>query len=231
MSFLPDLFAALIFAVASVALLELPRRKFTAKAGAPFSPRYDAWLGAGLLAIGFAVFKSGLGVDFGQALVLGLACEVLAATLYADLRFLAIPDLYSGGLVVLALFHAWFTSSWLDALLGALAVGVLAAAIVFGARFVKGVEGLELGDVKLAVAMGAMLGPNWGLRAAGVAVVCVGVVLGGIIFVRRSQEAAALEAAESAGEPAPAVAAEPLEAPLGAALALAGAAALLWASR
>lgn len=228
MPFLPDLLAALIFAVASVALLELPRRKFTAKAGAPFSPKYDAWLGAGLLAIGFAVFKSGLGVDFGQALVLGLACEVLAAALYADLRFLAIPDLYSGGLVLLALLHAWFTSSWIDALLGALVVGVLLGAIVFGARFIKGVEGVGLGDVKLAVGVGALLGPNWGLRAAGLAVVCVGLILGGIIFVRRSQEAAA---AEKTGEAAPETVAEPLDAPLGAALALAGAVALLWTSR
>ena len=72
-----DLLAAFAFAIVAVLLLETPRRAFIKAGGGEGFAAYDAWLGAALFAVGFAVFKSGLGGYFADQMMLSLACEVL----------------------------------------------------------------------------------------------------------------------------------------------------------
>jgi leader peptidase (prepilin peptidase)/N-methyltransferase len=142
------------------------------------------------------------------------------AVVYVDLRYLVIPDLYSiviaaGGLA-LALFAP--SAQGPDGLVAALAGAALCGGMLWAVAWVwkrtTDIEGLGFGDVKLAAAIGAVLGAQAGVWAI-TASAALGTVAGLIAQVR---------ARRASGGDADAT----LLIPYGAPLALAGGALLLW---
>ena len=100
----------------------------------------------------------------------GLIGAVLAFTMIAiaviDARRFIIPDELTGAALLIAAFQAWWLRG--DADIGATLIepvwrGVVMAALFYGIRVGyrawRGLDGLGLGDVKLAAAAGALL--NW----------------------------------------------------------------------
>lgn len=111
------------------------------------------------LALALAVAQGALlaGVATRDAAVLGAVAVASAAIVEADARWLIIPDVGWAIILIAGALRAGPEFS-------ALAMGLaLAGGLFLGVRLLfqalRGVEGLGWGDVKLAAAMGALLGP------------------------------------------------------------------------
>jgi leader peptidase (prepilin peptidase)/N-methyltransferase len=200
-------------AAAALVLVRTPRALFTAAGGARPSRRLETVLLAGLFAVGAVLFESGLGSNVGERWMLALIGSTLCAVAYADMRFLIIPDLYSLVIAAAALVGP-LAGPLRHAGLGALVCGGLLASVAFAFRKVRGVEGLGFGDVKLAAALGGLLGPVSGMWV--IALASIGGVLAAPLAARLHPRD------EVAGQTV---------VPLGACLAVAAAALLLWARR
>lgn len=197
-----------VLALVAWLLTRAPRSLFAEAGGRKPSARSEGALAAGLLAVGVASFEAWRGGDPLARLALGVALMVFAAVVVSDLRFLTIPDLYSGALALLALVGPLAPGIFVS-LVGAVFCGGLLALVAWLWKRRSAVDGLGLGDVKLAAAIGALLGPEVGLWAV-TASAAAGAVLG-LILQARQKDAAA-----------------PLLFPYGAPLALAGAGFILW---
>jgi leader peptidase (prepilin peptidase)/N-methyltransferase len=158
-----------IGALAGVALaawlaVRIPRRLFT-EAGEGAPDRKLEWgLFAVLAAVGLAVLEAMVAMPVSGRLVLALCAVVLAAVVYADVTYLVIPDLYSAVLLVAGLAAPW-RLPLVDALIGAAIAGALLLALALAWKRLTKVEGLGYGDVKLAAAIGALLGAQTALLA------------------------------------------------------------------
>ncbi len=114
-------------------------------------------LGAGMLVVSFAI-APGLEGALGGAL--GLFMMGIAS---ADARRFVVPDALSGGAFALGIVHGFVASpdSGAEGVLLALSRAALAAGLLMlvrlAYRYLRGREGLGLGDVKLAAAAGAWL--------------------------------------------------------------------------
>ncbi len=109
-----------------------------------------------------------LAADWRAASVLAALCAICALIAEIDRRSFLIPDPLVGALLVLAAATP-FGVSWLVALAGAATLGALLLGVRFGFERMGRAEALGLGDVKLAVAMGALLGPQQALLAVALA--------------------------------------------------------------
>ncbi len=85
---------------------------------------------------------------------------VLVTAAVIDWRWFWLPDRITLPLALLGLVDAWTLDRLPDAAIGALLAAGLVLAIRIGYRMLRGGEGLGLGDVKFAAAMGAWLGPE-----------------------------------------------------------------------
>lgn len=99
-----------------------------------------------------------------QAVFLGLVWALCLVLADVDRRRLILPDLLVGPLVLLAMGAAPLAPLYPDhSLAGAVSGGACAALLLYAARWGyarwRHREGLGLGDVKLAVAGGALAGP------------------------------------------------------------------------
>ncbi|MDB5451941.1 MAG: peptidase [Caulobacteraceae bacterium] len=151
-----------VIVVCAAVLVLAPRPLFAEVGSSPPRRRLELGLSLGLAGIGVVVLAFGPGEAIWPRAGLALALMTLAAIVYADLRFLIIPDSYSATLAVLGLIgsHAiWPT------LAGALLCGGLLAGVAWAFKRSTQVEGMGFGDVKLAAAVGALLGPEMGLWA------------------------------------------------------------------
>ena len=161
--------AAHFGAVAAVAMtawlaVRIPRRLFTEVAdGAP--DRKLEWTVAAVLAVvGVSVLETMGAMSILDRLSLALVAVVLAAVVYADLTYLVIPDLYSAALLVAGLAAPWRLPP-VEALIGATIAGALLLGLALAWKRLTTVEGLGFGDVKLAAAVGALLGAQAALLA------------------------------------------------------------------
>lgn len=177
-------------AAAAWLVVRLPRKLF-AEAGEERPDRRLEWgLAAGLAVAGVAVFEATGALTLSGRLALALCAMALAAVVYADVTYLVIPDLYSAGLFVAALIAPW--RLMLDeVLLGAAVAGILLFAIAWAWRRFAAVEGLGFGDVKLAAALGALLGVHAGLLAISVSA-AVAAVLVYVLRLFRGRDAVPL---------------------------------------
>jgi leader peptidase (prepilin peptidase)/N-methyltransferase len=158
------LIAAAAVALAAPVLALAPWPLLREAAGRRVSWIEIAGLGAVALAAGLAAaaMAAGLGQEPWRW---GLLAACLAALMFADARFLVIPDLYVAALVLLAV--GWV--GWLPALAGAALGGGLLLAIRWVFLRLRHVEALGLGDVKLMAALGALAGAEgvlWIIAAA-----------------------------------------------------------------
>jgi len=153
---------------AALALAWGPRALIAQAAGA--APSWPVQTG-----LSAALFVVGLGALAGGGLTLAVALMALAATAYFDLRFLLIPDLYVAALALAAAARALGEGGGGLAApaAGAVLAGGLLAALRWGWRRASGEEGLGFGDVKLAAAIGGLLGPERALW-----VICLSAGLG-----------------------------------------------------
>jgi leader peptidase (prepilin peptidase) / N-methyltransferase len=114
-------------------------------------------VGAGVLLVSFAVSPGVEGVLGGA---LGL---LMLGVVAADARRFVIPNALSGGAFALGVIHGFVASpdSGFEGALTALSLAALAAGLLLVVRFayqwLRGREGLGLGDVKLAGVAGAWL--------------------------------------------------------------------------
>ncbi|MDU8925810.1 A24 family peptidase [Alisedimentitalea sp. MJ-SS2] len=115
-----------------------------------------------LTTVGLALFAVVLAptpmLAWGYAVFLWLLVTLAAA----DLHHFRLPDLLTGALLIVALLLAWQTGlpSMTDAIWGA-AIGLGSFLALRLAYFwLRGREGLGLGDVKLMAGLGAALGPE-----------------------------------------------------------------------
>lgn len=197
----------LILAATAYALARIPRTLFTAAGGEAPRPRLEWGLCAALFALGAAAFESGLGGSPRESLALAVAVMAFGGVVYSDIRFLVIPDLYSIAVAAAALAGP-LTPSYMGAAIGAAVCGGLLLLVAWFWKRRTAVEGLGFGDVKLAAAIGVVLGAEQGLWAITLSA-AGGAVLGLILTVIHRRD-------------------EPLKFPYGVPLALAGAGFLLW---
>ncbi|WP_371229653.1 prepilin peptidase [Roseovarius sp. 2305UL8-3] len=114
-----------------------------------------------IIAIGCAILALILGTTPAEIVLYALFLWVLQALVASDLLWFRLPDPLTGALFVIALALAWVTGLPRPemALWGAV-IGVGSFAILrWGYRWIRGREGLGLGDVKLIAGLGAALGP------------------------------------------------------------------------
>ncbi len=131
---------------------------------------------ATLLASACAGALYALGVSLENAAFAGgiaIICALIAET---DRRHFLIPDPLVLALLGLAAL-APFAPAWPVQLIGAAIGGGLLLAVRQGYHAVRGADGLGLGDVKLAAAIGALLGPHSALIVIGVAALATAALL------------------------------------------------------
>jgi leader peptidase (prepilin peptidase)/N-methyltransferase len=194
--------ALAVLAAAAWLVVRIPRALFADVGGAAPDRRLEWGLAAVLAVVGAAVLETMGAMPVPDRLVLALCAMVLAAVVYADLTYLVIPDLYSALLLVAALAAPW-RLPLADAVIGAAIAGALLLGLALAWRRLTTVEGLGYGDVKLAAAIGALLGAQAGLLAISLSAALAALLVFGLRLVKGR-------------EVAPLV-------PYGAALALAGA--------
>lgn len=174
---------------ASASFAYLPRRLYAEVGEAPSRRQLCALFGAIAFSAG-AVFAIGRGLAPVDRLATAAAVAACTAVVYADLRFLVIPDLLSAVLASLA-FVTPPAGGVGAAAAGALTTaGLLATVRWMGRRGRR--DALGLGDVKLAVGLGGLLGP----RAALWTVACaaaVGVAWGFALDCRKAPRSASDE--------------------------------------
>lgn len=162
-------------AVAAYLLIRIPRTLFTEAAGAAPPARLEWGLVAILGLAGAAAYVAFGGHTPYARLAFALAAMVLAGVVYSDFSFLVIPDLYSLIIAILAVLAPWKLPLG-EALLGAVLCGGLLGGLAFIWRTLRGADGLGFGDVKLAAALGGLLGAQSGLLAISVSAALVAVL-------------------------------------------------------
>lgn len=122
-----------------------------------------ATLAAHVCAIGFVSF-------FLESTLAPLACHAITCLLIieTDRRHQLIPDTFTLAILAIA-FVAPFGDSVQTRIFGATGLGLTFLLIRQTLTAMRGVEALGWGDVKLAVAMGAVLGPFYGFAAVAIA--------------------------------------------------------------
>lgn len=122
------------------------------------------WRALALIAI-TATLLLALGLAHGGAIpvwsVAASTALIAAAIAAIDARRFIIPDALALALAVLAI--AASANPWLEMALGAGLLGGLFFAVRAAHQSLRRAEGLGLGDVKLAAAIGLLLGPQLGL--------------------------------------------------------------------
>jgi leader peptidase (prepilin peptidase)/N-methyltransferase len=114
--------------------------------------------------VGLVTYFSGLGRSVEGRMALSIVMMTFAAVVYSDFSFLVIPDLYTVIILLLSFLAPWKFAPQ-EAALGLLVCGGLLAILSFLWQRLTEVEGLGFGDVKLAGAVGALLGAQPGLFA------------------------------------------------------------------
>jgi leader peptidase (prepilin peptidase)/N-methyltransferase len=130
---------------------------------------------AGLVLVGLSMAFAAAGLPVLAAAALGSVITICGLICEVDRRHFIIPDILVGALLAVAVL-APFTSRGEQAL-GALITGGIFLAVRAGFQQLRGAHGLGLGDVKLAAAMGALLGPSPALLAIAVAAAATALVL------------------------------------------------------
>jgi leader peptidase (prepilin peptidase)/N-methyltransferase len=203
----------LVVAACAIGLVLAPRPLFAEVGEAPPKRRLEIAQGVFLFMVGAAVVASGLGGEPWGRVFLALALMVLAAVVYADLRFLIIPDAYSIMLALLAVIGP-IAQALAVSIPGAILCGGLLYGVAYLFKRSTEVEGMGLGDVKLAAAIGALLGMELGVWAIAISAIGAGAI--GLTMRTLAHKERSIE---------------PMMLPYGAALALVGAAFVIWSRR
>jgi leader peptidase (prepilin peptidase)/N-methyltransferase len=143
----------------------------------------------------------------------------LGALIYFDSRFFIIPDVYVIVLLAAA-FIGPLAAPWSSALFGAGLCASLVGGVALVWRWRTGTDGMGFGDVKLAAALGGLLGVERGLWTVSGAA-CGGAIFGLLHQMRQKRRVATIRAEDS----------QPYVVPFGAALAAVGGSVFLFTTR
>ncbi|GAM98294.1 leader peptidase [alpha proteobacterium U9-1i] len=131
------------------------------------------------LSVAVASLLSAFGADANTA-ALTAACVLMCALIVeTDRRHFLIPDRLTLTLAALAFL---LPGDWQSPLLGAAIAGGLLLLVREAYKMLRGAHGLGLGDVKLAAAIGALLGAQTAL-----VVVAIAAIATAILFARPTQ--------------------------------------------
>lgn len=124
----------------------------------------------GLLAAATAMAVIGLALlEAGDGPLLVASRAILAGAvvgiMFYDWRYLIIPDVLSAMVVLAAILAAGPKGQVMSGLVGAVICAGLLALVARAWKSIRGIEGLGFGDVKLAGALGLLLGAQIGLWA------------------------------------------------------------------
>lgn len=149
---------------------------------APISPRYPLVEAATGLLFFAATLKLPQWLWVFHAVVLGSLCLALALI---DLEHMILPDALTLPGVALGLLFAWLggPTPFLPAVIGAVLGAALPLSIIWAYRWLRGVEGMGLGDVKLLAMLGAFLGWQGMLLTLALAAVAGALVGVGLIVL------------------------------------------------
>lgn len=172
-------------AATAAALVIIPRSLFAEVLSGRPDRRFEALMASLVLLLGLAAFVLVPAGSPEVRLTLGLAVSVLAATVLSDIRYLTIPDLYVAAIAAVALLGP-LAPPWREALAGLIVCGGLLGLIAWYWKRRTAVDGIGFGDVKLAAALGALLGPQNGLWAITISA-GGGAVLALILKARRGE--------------------------------------------
>ena len=130
--------------------------------------------GIGVASAAAAAALATLGVGWGAppliAAPAAAAAAACATVVFSDAKFYLVPDVCTIAILGAAIARA-FAAGWQGPLFGAALAGGLLALIRYVARL-RGVDGMGMGDVKLAAAVGSLLGAErvvWALLMSSVA--------------------------------------------------------------
>jgi leader peptidase (prepilin peptidase)/N-methyltransferase len=115
--------------------------------------------GVGLLILAGLRTAAATQVAWPPACALAAVGVVLTVVAILDAKALVVADLHVVGLLALALVGP-LAQPWPTALAGAVVGGGLLWGVRWAFQRARGVEGLGLGDVKLMIALGALVGPE-----------------------------------------------------------------------
>jgi len=205
-----DSLAWAIALMLAAGLVLAPRPLFAEAGEAKPSRRLEMTLVAVLAIVGSIAFYALPAHTTGVGLTLAAALMVLAAVTYSDIRYLVIPDLYSVALALLAFIGPLALDFW-PAVFGGLISGGLLALVAWAWRQSTEIEGLGFGDVKLAAALGALLGAEQSMWTIALSALAAGAVAVAISYFKKRPADAG-----------------PVLIPYGAALSAVGGALLVW---
>lgn len=168
--------------------VRLPRPLFAEVGGAAPDRRLEWTLATALAVVGVVVLEGAGGMPVLDRLLLAICAIVFAAVIYADLTYLVIPDLYSAVLAIVALVAPWRLPP-VEALAGGAIAGALLLGLALAWRRLTAVEGLGLGDAKLAAAIGALIGAQAGLLAISVSAALAALLVFALRLVKGRQVA------------------------------------------
>jgi len=152
--------------------------------------RWAAPLAAALAVVGYV---GGMQMPASEAFFALVGAAILFAVIASDLLYTIVPDQAVLALIgvgaAAAVFRGWSADAVLptlgSALVGGLVGAMVLAAVAFIGSRVAGREAMGMGDVKLAAAMGVVLGFPQIVTALVIAVLVAGVWFGVLMFTRR----------------------------------------------
>ena len=149
---------------------------------APISPRYMLVEAANMLLwLACAIIHGPSSLPW--AIICSIACSVLLCVAFIDLEHMFIPDRFQVLLLLCGIcalvLSFWFEIpvTWVEQLIGFAMGGGIFAAIYFVFLWVRKVEGMGIGDIKLMAVLGLLLGPWQLLITAMIASVSGAVIL------------------------------------------------------
>ncbi len=204
-----------------ILLVHLPRRLVRIDLEREYPAEVEIRFALGLFAVGTVTFFLGVALHAAseeRLLMLAGVEMTLAAVIFYDARFLVVPDLCNVLLAATAIIGP-LALPFREAVFGAALCGGLLGAVAWVWRRSTGEDGLGFGDIKLAAALGALLGLEPGLWMV------TGAAAGGVIF------GALGRFTDRKGHTIEAETPEPKLIAFGAALALVGGGIVLWIKR
>ena len=147
------------------------------KCKSPISLRYPLVEALSGALCGLVAWQLGLSLAGVEAMVLVLLLIPLG---FIDLEHKLLPDVLTLPGIALGVLGAWAggLTTWVDALLGAVLGAAIPYLVIVVYRWLRGIEGMGLGDVKLLAMIGAFLGWRGMLLT-----LCLGATLGALFGI------------------------------------------------
>ena len=166
-----------------VLLLEAaPQALYAQASGSKAGPRWRVLNGMSSFAVGAAMFVLTGGQPTISNLSAAVAVSACAAIIFSDVRYFLIPDICTAAILLAAVLRA--SDVGVVVALSGAAIGAFIPLLVVGIGRMRAVQAMGVADVKLAFALGALLGPR-DIVTALLAASVLGLGYAGVAFLAR----------------------------------------------